>query len=103
MLTRPEYLRRLELNKSLQESTLRLKSRTGGKRFIPASALLAQKLIYKGREQRSCLTNRCLVMRISLKTPCNWDGIDEILIDRYPFVVGRDYLNDCELKFVFVS
>jgi pSer/pThr/pTyr-binding forkhead associated (FHA) protein len=42
-------------------------------------------------------------MRISLKTPCNWDGIDEIVIDRYPYVVGRDYCNDCELKFAFVS
>jgi pSer/pThr/pTyr-binding forkhead associated (FHA) protein len=42
-------------------------------------------------------------MKIKLKSPCVWDGIDEVLVDRYPFVMGRDRKSDCVLEFVFIS
>jgi pSer/pThr/pTyr-binding forkhead associated (FHA) protein len=42
-------------------------------------------------------------MKISLKCPSSWDGIDEIHIDRYPFIVGRHRDADCSLPLAFIS
>jgi pSer/pThr/pTyr-binding forkhead associated (FHA) protein len=42
-------------------------------------------------------------MKISLKTPCSWDGVAEIVVDHFPFVLGRDEDADCALNFAFVS
>ena len=42
-------------------------------------------------------------MKISLRTPCAWEGVEEILIDHYPFIVGRERSNDGPLPLAFVS
>src|SRR5260370_42034979 len=40
---------------------------------------------------------------IALKTRHSWPGIVDILVDHYPFVLGRASGNDCVLNFAFVS
>jgi pSer/pThr/pTyr-binding forkhead associated (FHA) protein len=42
-------------------------------------------------------------MKIRLKTPCSWDAVAEIVVDHFPFVLGRDEEADYSLNFVFVS
>jgi len=42
-------------------------------------------------------------MKISLSSPQDGNGIEEILVDHFPFVLGRDSQNDCQLKFAFIS
>jgi predicted component of type VI protein secretion system len=42
-------------------------------------------------------------MQIRLITLSSWHNIDEILLDHYPFVIGRHRKNDCCLPVAFVS
>ncbi len=42
-------------------------------------------------------------MKLRLESQCAWDGINEVIVDRYPFVIGRDTDSDCPLPFAFLS
>ena len=42
-------------------------------------------------------------MKITLRTPCAWEGVEEIVIDHYPFIVGRERSNDGPVPLAFVS
>ncbi len=42
-------------------------------------------------------------MRISLQSSCFWQDVHEILIEHYPFVLGRHPEVDCPLAVAFVS
>jgi pSer/pThr/pTyr-binding forkhead associated (FHA) protein len=42
-------------------------------------------------------------MKISLKCPSCWDGIEVIEIDHFPYVIGRHRDTDCSLPLAFIS
>jgi hypothetical protein len=42
-------------------------------------------------------------MRILLQSPASWEGVDPILIERFPYVIGRSSDADRPLPLVFVS
>jgi predicted component of type VI protein secretion system len=42
-------------------------------------------------------------MRILLKGPPAWDSVGDVLVERFPFVIGRGGKLDCTLPLVFIS
>ena len=42
-------------------------------------------------------------MRILLKGPASWDSVGDVLIEKFPFVIGRGGKLDCTLPLVFIS
>src|SRR5262249_12132654 len=42
-------------------------------------------------------------MKISLRSWGGWEGVDELIIDRFPFILGRDSGNQGSLPLAFVS
>jgi predicted component of type VI protein secretion system len=42
-------------------------------------------------------------MRLSLKSFGNWQAVSEVLVEEFPFVLGRDGDCNCTLPFAFIS
>jgi FHA domain len=44
-----------------------------------------------------------LTMRINLRTSGSWNGVGEIHVESYPFILGRDSRAHCRLPLAFIS
>jgi len=42
-------------------------------------------------------------MRVNLRTLGSWNGVGEIHVESYPFILGRDSDTDCPLPLAFIS